>query len=469
MEVREQSLAPKGSLKRRLVSGGAWTLANRMLVTVTQLAALALLARLLSAQDMGVYFLIANLVAVVTVFAQLGLTQSVVRLVAEALATNRLGRARAAISKTLLLGSASAIVVTAMFQLGIGQWLGQTVFQSPLMAALTLWAAIWMLAQTMQRFLDEVFRGLHDLKLAAIFGGMVSGALTVVLLGAMHLIRGSASLEEVLMLQAAAFGAGVVLAALVLKRKIRPLRGEGDIAFSEIMAVSWPLFAASMTNIILLRADLWILGMYLPDEEVAVYGAAARIITVVAIPLVMASAILAPMIAELNAKGEKARLERVLRAVATLGGIPALAVILCFIIFGQPLLELIYGEELYRRGWLVLVMLGLAQLVNVWSGVCIQLLMMTGHQKAVMYITLVTSILAILLALVLVQPYGIEGVAFAFACGIALQNVGMVVHSKRKLGVKSYMLANPLALRGLLIDLRATAAQRRQARAAAIG
>jgi O-antigen/teichoic acid export membrane protein len=337
------------------------------------------------------------------------------------------------------------------------------------MAALTLWAAIWMLAQTMQRFLDEVFRGLHDLKFAAIFGGMVSGALTVVLLGAMHLVRGSASLEEVLMLQAAAFGAGVVLAALVLKRKIRPLRGEGDIAFSEIMALSWPLFAASMTNIILLRADLWILGMYLPDEEVAVYGAAARIITVVAIPLVMASAILAPMIAELNAKGEKARLERVLRAVATLGGIPALAVILCFIVFGQPLLELIYGEELYRRGWLVLVMLGLAQLVNVWSGVCIQLLMMTGHQKAVMYITLVTSILAILLALVLVQPYGIEGVAFAFACGIALQNVGMVVHSKRKLGVKSYMLANPLALRGLLIDLRATAAQRRQARAAAIG
>jgi O-antigen/teichoic acid export membrane protein len=440
-----------------------------MLVTVTQLAALALLARLLSAQDMGVYFLIANLVAVVTVFAQLGLTQSVVRLVAEALATNRLGRARAAISKTLLLGSASAIVVTAMFQLGIGQWLGQTVFQSPLMAALTLWAAIWMLAQTMQRFLDEVFRGLHDLKLAAIFGGMVSGALTVVLLGAMHLIRGSASLEEVLMLQAAAFGAGVVLAALVLKRKIRPLRGEGDIAFREIMVVSWPLFAASMTNIILLRADLWILGMYLPDEEVAVYGAAARIITVVAIPLVMASAILAPMIAELNAKGERARLERVLRAVATLGGIPALAVILCFIVFGQPLLELIYGEELYRRGWLVLVMLGLAQLVNVWSGVCIQLLMMTGHQKAVMYITLMTSILAILLALVLVQPYGIEGVAFAFACGIALQNVGMVVHSKRKLGVKSYMLANPLALRGLLVDLRAAAAQRRQARAAAIG
>jgi O-antigen/teichoic acid export membrane protein len=440
-----------------------------MLVTVTQLAALALLARLLSAQDMGVYFLIANLVAVVTVFAQLGLTQSVVRLVAEALATNRLGRARAAISKTLLLGSASAIVVTAMFQLGVGQWLGQTVFQSPLMAALTLWAAIWMLAQTMQRFLDEVFRGLHDLKLAAIFGGMVSGALTVVLLGAMHLIRGSASLEEVLMLQAAAFGAGVVLAALVLKRKIRPLRGEGDIAFREIMVVSWPLFAASMTNIILLRADLWILGMYLPDEEVAVYGAAARIITVVAIPLVMASAILAPMIAELNAKGERARLERVLRAVATLGGIPALAVILCFIVFGQPLLELIYGEELYRRGWLVLVMLGLAQLVNVWSGVCIQLLMMTGHQKAVMYITLMTSILAILLALVLVQPYGIEGVAFAFACGIALQNVGMVVHSKRKLGVKSYMLANPLALRGLLVDLRAAAAQRRQARAAAIG
>lgn len=464
MNQAPNPLAPKGSLKRRLVSGGAWTLANRLLVTLTQLAALALLARLLPPADLGVYFLIANLVAVLTVFSQLGLTQSVVRLVADAMARNLPGRARAAVLNVLTMGALSAALTGLLMQFGFGQWLARAVFHSELMAAMTLWTALWVVVQTLQRFLDEVFRGLHDLRLAAIFGGIVTGILIVGFYAALYWTRGEASLSNVLILNVIAFGVSVVLAGAVLMRKIRPLRGEGDLAVREIMAVSWPLFLASITNIILLRADLWILGVYVPEQDVAVYGAAARIITVVTIPLTMASAILAPMIAELHAQGQKDRLEKVLRVVATLGGLPAVAVILLFVLVGQPGLELLYGNALYRDGWPVLVLLGLGQLVNVWSGVCAQLLIMTGRQMGVMVITLAASIIAILGAMLLVQPFGMYGVAGAFAVGIALQNIFMVLYSYRTLGVRSYMLLNPLALRGLLVEVKETMQQRRQSR-----
>lgn len=456
--------APKGSLKRRLVSGGAWTLGNRLLVTLTQLATLALLARLLPAADMGVYFLIANLVAVLTVISQLGLTQSVVRLVAESIAKNLPGRARAAIIDVVLLGGLSAMLSGLILQFGVGQWLAHKVFNSDLMAAMTLWTALWVVLQTLQRIFGEMFRGLHDLRLAAIFGGIVTGVLSVGFYAVAYMTQGESTLSNVLILNIIAFGVSVALAGAVLMRKISPLHGEGDLAIREIVAISWPLFLASITNIILLRADLWILGMYASDQEVAVYGAAARIITVVTIPLTMASAILAPMIAELNAQGQKDKLEKVLRAVATLGGLPAVAVIALFMFVGQPGLELLYGDALYRDGWPVLVLLGLGQLVNVWSGVCIQLMMMTGHHMAVMVITLVTSMLAILGALLVVQPFGMVGVAGTFAAAIALQNIMMVVHSYRKLGVRSYMLVNPLALRGLLAEVRDTMRQRRASR-----
>lgn len=464
MNQPRNPLAPRGSLKRRLLSGGAWTLGNRLLVTLTQLAALALLARLLAPADMGVYFLIANLVSVLTVISQLGLTQSVVRLVADALARNLPGRARTAILNVLILGALSATVTGTLLQFGFGQWLAHTVFHSDLMAAMTLWTSLWVLLQTLQRFLDEMFRGLHDLRLAAIFGGIVTGVLTVSFYAVLYWARGEADLRNVLMLNVVAFGVSVVMAGAVLMRKIRPLRGEGALAVREIMAISWPLFLASITNIILLRADLWILGMYASEQEVAVYGAAARIITVVTIPLTMASAILAPMIAELHAQGQKDRLEKVLRVVATLGGLPAVAVIVLFVFAGQPGLELLYGDALYREGWPVLVLLGLGQLVNVWSGVCVQLLMMTGHQRAVMVITLASSALAILGALLAVRPFGMYGVACAFAAGVALQNIIMVIHSYRMLGVRSYMLINPMTLRGLMVDLKETMRQRRQSR-----
>lgn len=463
MNPQPNPLAPKGSLKRRLVSGGAWTLGNRLLVTLTQLISLALLARLLSLEDMGVYFLIANLVAVIAVVSQLGLTQTLVRLVADALARNLPGRARAAIVNILLMGMISALATGLLLQFGVGQWLARSVFHSQTMAAVILWTALWAVVQALQRFLDEAFRGLHDLRLASIFGGIVTGILTVIFY-AMLWVGGKADLESVLILNVVAFVISVLLAGAVLAAKIRPLRGEGELAVKEIIAISWPLFFASLTNILLLRADLWILGMYRPEHEVAMYGAAARIITVMTIPLSMASAILSPMIAELHAQGQKDRLEKVLRAVATLGGLPAVIVILLFIFVGQPGLELIYGNALYREGWPVLVLLGLGQLVNIWSGVCAQLMMMTGHQKAVMVIALGTSALAILGAVLAVRPFGMVGVAFAFAAGIALQNIIMVVHSYRVLGVRSYMLVNPLALRGLLAEIREAGRQRRQSR-----
>jgi O-antigen/teichoic acid export membrane protein len=305
--------------------------------------------------------------------------------------------------------------------------------------------------------------------MAALFGGMITGVLMVIFYGYLLLQKGESDLTQVLILNVAAFAIGELLAALALAAKIRPLRGDGTIAAREILAISWPMLAATVTNIILLRADLWILGMFVPDEQVAVYGAAARIITVVTIPLTMASGILGPMIAELHTQGKKQQLERVLRGMATLGGLPAVAAILVFVLFGGPGLELIYGDALYRGGWLVLVALSLGQLVHVWSGVSAQLLMMTGHHKPVMHITLGASALAVLGAVVCVRPFGIHGVAIAFASGVALQSLGMVVYARRALGMKSYMLVNPMGLRGLMREIRETARQgrdsRRQARA----
>lgn len=452
--MQDVKVGPKGSLKRRIMSGGVWTLGNRMIVMLTQMLTLALIARLLGPENTGAYLLVMTQVFVISIIAQLGLAQTQVRLIAEALANKLLGRARQVIIKVIWLGGVSSLLLGMLMFFGANDLLARHVFESEAMLTVGGLTAIWIFLQTIQRLLAESFRGMHDLRMAALFGGVVTGIVTVSGLSWLALTRGSAQLSEVLFISVIAFGFSSLLAGMLVLRKSRHLHGNGSITTGEILGITWPLLIASLTNTILTRADIWILGGFVPEAEVAVYGGAARIITVVTVPLVMASAVLAPMIAELNTRGEKERLERVMRVVATLGGLPAIAVILIFAVFGESILELMYGNEVYKGGWSVLVILALGQMVSVWAGVCIQLLMMTGHQKMVMNTTLLAATLSVVLAVLLVGPLGVNGVAFAFALGIAIQNITMVIYSRRKMGVRSYMFINPMAVLALRREMR---------------
>jgi len=71
------------SLKRRLLAGGVWVVTGKVITAVSRLAATALLARLLTQEEMGAFGLAFSFVIVGAMAGQLGLQQAVVRLVAE--------------------------------------------------------------------------------------------------------------------------------------------------------------------------------------------------------------------------------------------------------------------------------------------------------------------------------------------------------------------------------------------------
>ena len=194
----------------------------------------------------------------------------------------------------------------------------------------------------------------------------------------------------------------------------------------------------SLTSFVLLTAsDLWILGYFRPKEEVAVYGAAARLVTFIAMPLLLTNLVLPPIIAEMNTRGQRDRLERTVRTFSTLAGIPSLLVLITFMLVGRSIMGL-YGDG-YQSGWAVLVLLSLGKLVAVWSGSCGAVLQFTGHQMAMLRVSLLTSPLFIVGALLVVQDYGPEGVASMTAVTAVVQNVIMVLVAKRKTGIWTHV------------------------------
>ena len=107
------------TLKQRLLSGSAWTLTGKAASVLAALIVNALLARLLSPQDFGAYFLAFSMVYLGATVGALGLNQLVVRFVAESMGLGQFGRVRC-------YGSTGVAVATAA---GLGlqnilMWLG---------------------------------------------------------------------------------------------------------------------------------------------------------------------------------------------------------------------------------------------------------------------------------------------------------------------------------------------------------
>src|SRR3712207_8418435 len=79
--------------------------------------------------------------------------------------------------------------------------------------------------------------------------------------------------------------------------------------------------------------------------------------------MVIVTAVAPPLIAEMYFQGRRDDLERALRTMATITGIPALLASMACIFFAGPILGLVYGKH-YREAALALALLSIGPLVR---------------------------------------------------------------------------------------------------------
>jgi O-antigen/teichoic acid export membrane protein len=205
-----------------------------------------------------------------------------------------------------------------------------------------------------------------------------------------------------------------------------------------VLSVSFPMLIIALTTFVLQSADIWIIGALRSQEEVAVYAAAAQLVVLIAMPLLVVNLVLPPLIAEMYTQGKTTRLERTLRTFSTIAGVPSMVLLVGFMLLGGTVLGLVYGDY-YRSGAEILVLLSAAKVAAVWSGSCGLVLQMTGHHKQMLRVSLLTSPLFIVGALLVVRDYGPVGVAAAAAVTTVLQNVIMVLLARRLTGMWTHV------------------------------
>lgn len=378
------------------------------------------LARVLGAEDLGLYALGMTMVGFFGIFNTLGLPNSALRFVAEYSAAEKMKELHA-----LLWRGAGFLLAANLVLAGVllfsGHWIATRFYHAPRLTRYLPLFALIMMFGVLNGFYGKVLAGYRDLKLRTLIvnfiGSPLNMSLSVILIWAGLHLRGY-------LLAQVASAAAVGILLLVAVRHFTP-RGarffarRGSAPEKEVMSFSAAMLGISLLEFLISQTDKVTLGFYRSARDVGIYSVAAALVVYIPLALSSVNQILAPMIADLYTRGEHTLLRRLFQSLTK--WVVGLTLPLAFVVvvFARPLMR-IFGPE-FEVGWPVLIIGTVGQLINCGVGSVGYLLLMSGNEKRLLKVQISMAILAVLGCASLTPIWGIYGTATA----MAVTNIGM--------------------------------------------
>lgn len=435
------------SLAKRLLSGASWTLASRVVAALAGIGTSALLARMLTADELGVYFMVVSVTIAGALMGQMGSHLSVVRFIAAGMANNGGAQLKPLLRGLLLMVTASGVTIMFLYSAGFGEWLGEQVFHSPMLSAVTGMTALWIALRVMQTLSGQFLRGFHALSVASLFDGALSSAALLSMLCLAWLSDAQLGLGGAIKLSILSFAITACVGMFLVAPRWAALPDCSGVTIGKTVRGSLPLWVSSMSIGGMAEMHLWALSALRPETDVALYGAASRIFVAIGLPLTLINSVAQSTAADLYARGDLRKLEKMMRLTATIAALPALALLSLLVIFAGPFLGLVYGE-FYTAAASVLIVLLLGQAINLLTGSPGMLMAMAGRQQALMYFAVTTGLIGLGVTIMSAERFGAAGSAAGLATSLVLQNVSTSIYCWKSLYV------NTLPTFAILDDLR---------------
>jgi len=233
--------------------------------------------------------------------------------------------------------------------------------------------------------------------------------------------------------------AGITSIVLLVKFTPRTIIEAKPVYNSKLyLASTLPLIFSSGINLVRSRTNILVLGFFVNAADIGNFQVALSTATLASVILTAINSIIAPQFATLHANGKQKKLQRLTVLSARFVFILNILVSAVFIIFGKNLLTLVFGSKLIAA-YPALVILLIGQIINSFMGSVNILLNMTGYEKDVMKIMIVTSIVNILLTLILAPLAGMVVGAIAASASMILSQILMYRIVHKRIGIVSHI------------------------------
>lgn len=391
-----------------------------------------LFARWLAVESYGVYVFALGWLNVLFIAVQAGMNLSMVRFVAEYRAQGNKAAILALLGFSnrlvLLLGiavGAVGLAVVAWNGGGASPELRRTIY-----AALALTIVMALIQQR-----AALLQGLERVVQSTLVFEIVR---PLTLLAVVFILAQTVALDAATVMAAnLGVSAGVLIVLMVYAR--RCLAAEPSVDGSAVppwrdwLKISLPYVAVTGLTILLTQMDILMIGHLLGPEQAGLYAPAAKVALLAIFPAVAIRSRYGPMAARLYTEGKADELQG-RTGMATILSILACGGVLAVIVPGREIVLGLFGTA-YLGGAEVIVILAVGYLAYSLMGAVEMFFLVGPFERANAAVAAATLGLNLVLNLILIPAYGIEGAALATAAAIVFRALVSTVLIRRRTGI----------------------------------
>ncbi len=415
-----------------ILKGGMVSFIAKLVAVPISLLTSFILAKYYGAETVGDLALITSFLTISTLFVTIGLDSSLIRFIPEQLSKHGFFGVRViflnAVKIVILTGflvtliclySVSLLATQLFKNINLEQWLYVATFLIVIVSLSNISTAV---VRSLQR--------VELLSILQLLQPFLWLTFLVVMTRWFYSVDGPFYTYFLSLTIAAMASTVVVFKLFGYKKNLKKQADHVMYSPSEMLEISWPMFLIGGMGLVISQTDILMLGAMTKAEEVGVYSIVMKLGMGVNFILMSINTVLAPKFSELYYGNRIDELSVVATKSAKLTFVCTLPIILILGFLGEYILG--YFSKVFVEGYTALVFILLGQFVNIMCGSVGYFLTMTGEQKAFNYIIFMGGGVNILLNLLLIPKYGIDGAAAASFVSTCLWNIAALKYIKNK-------------------------------------
>lgn len=390
-----------------------------------QFAVTVLIARVLSADGAGLFFLALSIVTVASVLGRLGMDNAILRFVAEGRARGDWSSVNGAFRHAIRLVAATSLLISGVLLTSAGA-ISTALFQKPELTIVLVTMTLAVVPMSISLVQAEALKGVGWIQTGVVMQSVLAWTVAIILLWPMALTWGPAGAAGALL---AGMGVTAVTSQLLWRKATAPGRSATALFDrAKLLRTSTPLLWVSSINVALNWSGSFFLGIWASKADIGVFNAAFRTATLVTMVMLAMNSVVARQFAAANERGDREALRSLLHRSTKIMMIWAAPIALTMALFPEAIMAVFGAEFSYGAG--ALSILVLAQFFNVAAGSLGKLLVMTGHERVERNVVAISAALNVAINVILIPLWGMIGAAVATAVALVVRNVlsGFAVH-----------------------------------------